>query len=418
MLRLLRHILDRILIVGNLRVVDSRGREHAFGDRTGPLVAVGLSDRKLEYELALNPALKLGEAFADGRFRMESGTIYDYLALVLSQNFWDKAPFWIAPTNRLRRLSKRVQQYNPVRIAKRNAARHYDLDGRLYDLFLDTDRQYSCAYFEHQEQSLEQAQLAKKRHIAAKLKLREGHSVLDIGSGWGGLGVYLARTAPVNVTGITLSEEQFKVSQSRAGRLGLVGSLDFRLLDYRQVAGTFDRIVSVGMFEHVGVVHYPTYFAKIRDLLPDHGVALVHSIGRLDGPDVTNPFIAKHIFPGGYIPALSELIPVIERSGLLITDMEILRLHYAMTLRHWRDRFCANRAQASAVFGERFCRIWEFYLAGSEAAFRYENLMVFQIQLAKRIGTLPLTRGYMVDEERRLRDGESADARAQRLAGA
>jgi len=289
-------------------------------------------------------------------------------------------------------------QFNPSGRARRNVAHHYDINGAIYDLFLDRDRQYSCAYFT-EGASLEEAQLAKKRHLAAKLAIAPGQRVLDIGSGWGGLGLYLAKIAHCDVTGVTLSNEQLKISQERAVREGLARAARFEFKDYRKVEGRFDRIVSVGMFEHVGVNHYVTYFRKVRDLLADDGVAVIHTIGRSEPPTVTNPFIAKYIFPGGYIPALSEMVASIERSGLVITDLEILRLHYAETLRAWRERFVANWDKAAAIQDETFCRMWEFYLAASETAFRYQKLVVFQVQLAKRIKSLPITRDYMYKAE-------------------
>lgn len=373
--------------------------------------------KKLEYQLALNPALLLGEAYMDDRLRVEGGTIYDFLELMLAHCDPSRFPLWLKFGYRIRQLTKRLQQHNPENRSRRNVAHHYNIDGAIYDLFLDADRQYSCAYFEYEGQSLEEAQHAKKQHLAAKLHLFDGQKILDIGSGWGGLGLYLARCADVSVTGVTLSEEQLKISRSRAQKLGLGRTADFRLCDYRHLEGTYDRIVSVGMFEHVGVGHYTNFFTKINDLLRDDGVAVLHSIGRLDGPGATNPFIAKYIFPGGYTPALSEVIPVIERSGLIVTDIEILRLHYAETLRHWRTRFLANRDRAAKLLGDRFCRMWEFYLAGSEAAFRYENLMVFQIQLAKDQAALPLTRDYLLAEETRLRSRSRTVAEPPRLAG-
>ena len=284
---------------------------------------------------------------------------------------------------------------------------------RLYDLFLDSDRQYSCAYFEYPGQSLDDAQTAKKRHIAAKLLPKDGATTLDIGCGFGGLGLYLAGVAGARVTGVTLSEEQFAVATERARQTGLVDRVEFRLQDYRDVSETFDRIVSVGMFEHVGVNHYDEFFTKVRGLLKDDGVMLLHSIGRNSVPGVTNPWIRKYIFPGGYIPSLSEVLPAIERAGLYVTDIEILRLHYADTLRAWRERFMARRDEAAKLYDERFCRMWEFYLAGSETSFRVDGHMVFQIQLAKRQENVPLTRDYIPEREAELRRRE---ARARRCA--
>jgi cyclopropane-fatty-acyl-phospholipid synthase len=302
------------------------------------------------------------------------------------------------------RLARGLPQHNPIRAAKRNVAHHYDLSGELYGLFLDRDRQYSCAYFENEKQSLEDAQLAKKRHLAAKLLIKPGMRVLDIGSGWGGLGLYLAEVCGANVTGVTLSEQQQKLSNERAHHRGVADRVHFRLLDYRLLEERFDRIVSVGMFEHVGVRHYTEFFAKLHALLDRDGVAVLHSINRPGGPAATSRWIAKYIFPGGYIPALSEVIPAIERADLHVTDIEILRLHYAETLKEWRRRFLDHGEQARAIYDDRFCRMWEFYLASAEASFRFGGLNNFQIQLTRHHRVLPITRNYMLDEEERLRE--------------
>jgi cyclopropane-fatty-acyl-phospholipid synthase len=296
-------------------------------------------------------------------------------------------------------------------------AHHYDLDGQLYALFLDADRQYSCAYFETPDQSLDDAQLAKKRHLAAKLLIAPGQRVLDIGSGWGGLALYLAETAGGRVTGITLSQEQLALARVRAAERGLSGTAEFRLQDYRDVPDKFDRIVSVGMFEHVGVGFYEAFFRKCAALMEEDGVMVLHSIGRSEGPNVTNPWIAKYIFPGGYIPALSEVLPAIERAGLLTTDIEILRLHYAETLKAWRERFLAHREAVERLYDARFVRMWEFYLAASEMAFREQDMMVFQVQLTKRQGVVPTTRDYIARETQRLRALEGGKPPSLRLAG-
>ncbi|WP_244500233.1 SAM-dependent methyltransferase [Methyloceanibacter superfactus] len=354
----------------------------------------------------------------DGRLVLEQGTIYDLLEILLTNIARERWPRWLAAIDHLSFVTRRLKHINPIGRAKRNVAHHYDIDGALYDLFLDDDHQYSCAYFEHEGMSLEAAQEAKKRHLAAKLDLRDGTRVLDIGCGWGGLALYLAKTAHVDVTGITLSEEQLKIARARARAEGLSKAVNFELCDYRELDGRFDRIVSVGMFEHVGTAHYRNFFQRIHRLLADDGVALVHSIGRFDGPAETNPFIAKYIFPGGYIPALSEVLPAIERQGLLTTDVEVLRLHYAMTLRHWRQRFRSAWHSAAERSGERFCRMWEMYLASAEAGFRYQNLMVFQLQLTKNQEAVPLTRDYLHDNERELRARDSQHtARRKRRAG-
>ncbi len=417
MFRALKLVCEQIVVRGDLRLVDPSGREYRFGDRTGIPVVVRLTHDFFEPFFHIDPGLAVAEAYMDGRLILERGRIYDFLAIVLSNAENGEWPRTAQIAEMVRRICKRAQQFNPRGRARRNVAHHYDIDRSIYEMFLDDDLQYSCAYFENTKMSLEAAQVAKKRHIASKLLLSEGQTVLDIGSGWGGLGLYLAQRAGAQVKGITLSREQLGVARRRAAWLGLSERAQFAFQDYRQLEGTFDRIVSVGMFEHVGVSHYPGFFRTLRDHLAEDGVALLHAIGRFDGPAATNPFIAKYIFPGGYIPALSEVIPVIERSDLLITDIEILRLHYAETLRHWRQRFIDNRDAVAGIKGERFCRMWEFYLAGAEAAFRFENLMVFQIQMARSRDSVPLTRDYVYAEEERLRSRDNAIEEAPRLAG-
>lgn len=406
MLTLLRIFLDKIIQKGALHVETASGQRFAFGDGTGERVGIRFADSAVERQLILNPSLAFGELFTDGRLLVTRGSIYDVLALV-SRNLGLQDPPGIAKAlTRLRTGVRSFKQRNSSQRAKQNVAHHYDLDGRLYDLFLDSDRQYSCAYFDEPGLDLDEAQLAKKRHIAAKLLIKPGQHVLDIGSGWGGLAIYLAKFCGAEVTGVTLSEEQISVARGRAQQVNLGAQVKFRLQDYRAVSEPFDRIVSVGMFEHVGVNYYPAFFNKSAQLLASDGVMLLHSIGRMDGPGATNPWMAKYIFPGGYAPALSEVLPAIERAGLVVTDIEILRLHYADTLRAWRERFLARRDEASGLYDERFCRMWEFYLAACESAFRYSGLMVFQIQLAKRQDAVPLTRDYIGQREAELRSQE------------
>jgi cyclopropane-fatty-acyl-phospholipid synthase len=401
--RLLRGFLDRTIRVGCLEIVDAKGEVYRFGDGTGSRVRVRFTSPVAEWNVILYPHLKLGEEFMDGGFVIDEGSLYDFLAVAQSNIIGIAPKLWMKAGLGLRYLTRRLRQMNsPVR-ARKNVRTHYDLDGRLYSLFLDNDLQYSCAYFEDPNAGLEEAQLAKKRHLAAKLALEPGQRVLDIGSGWGGLGLYLAEHADVDVTGVTLSEEQFAVSNRRVAEKGLSGRVRFLLKDYRHVAGPFDRIVSVGMFEHVGVGHYRQFFAACRNLLSKDGVIVLHSIGRFDGPGDTNPWIQKYIFPGGYIPAMSEVLPAVERTGMKVTDVEILRLHYARTLRYWRERFLAHREEVKALYDERFCRMWEFYLAGSETSFQYQNLMNFQMQIAMHQEALPLTRNYLWEAEERLR---------------
>ena len=402
MFKPLAHLLASIVRTGDLTLIDARGAPHRFGNGEGPPVAVRILERRLEWHLALDPEMAAGEGYMSGALRLEAGSIYDFIALMMANLAGHPPPASVQALSRVRRLLRPLAQFNPAQRARANVHHHYDIDPRIYDLFLDPDRQYSCAYFAGPAMSLAEAQAAKKRHIAAKLALCPGQRVLDIGCGWGGLALYLARDAGVAVTGITLSDEQLKIARARAAAVADGSEPEFALADYRDVTGTFDRIVSVGMFEHVGLPHYRPFFATVARLLAPDGAALIHTIGRTDQPAGTNPFIARYIFPGGYIPALSEIMAAVERSGLIVSDVEVLRLHYAETLRAWRRRFEANRQQAVAIAGEEFCRMWEFYLAGSEAAFRYQNFVVFQIQLAKRIGTLPITRGYMASAEQAL----------------
>jgi cyclopropane-fatty-acyl-phospholipid synthase len=406
MLTLLRAFLNRVVREGALDVETAKGQRFTFGDGTGDRVGIRFVDQAVERQLIVNPSLAFGELFTDGRLLVTRGSIYDVLALV-SRNLGLQDPPGIAKAlTRLRTGVRSFKQRNSSQRAKRNVAHHYDLDSRLYDLFLDSDRQYSCAYFDEPGLSLDEAQLAKKRHIAAKLLVRPGQHVLDIGSGWGGLALYLANFCGAEVTGVTLSEEQISVARARAQQENLGARVKFRLQDYRSVSEPFDRIVSVGMFEHVGVKYYPAFFDKAAQILANDGVMLLHSIGRMDGPGATNPWMAKYIFPGGYAPALSEVLPAIERAGLVVTDIEILRLHYADTLRAWRERFLARRDEAGGLYDERFCRMWEFYLAACESAFRHSGLMVFQIQIAKRQNAVPLTRDYIGQREAELRSKE------------
>ncbi|MGO9423662.1 class I SAM-dependent methyltransferase [Roseiarcus sp.] len=403
-------LLGKLVLTGNLEVETADGVRHTFGDGTGPKLGARLTDRAAERELLIDPSFYLGELYMEGRFVVTEGSLYDILELGAKNLAKLEVLPWVKAIERARVLFRSFHQRNDRKRAKQNIARHYDHDIRIYELFLDSDRQYSCAYFEHPGQSLDDAQRAKKRHIAAKLLIDEGDSVLDIGCGFGGMALYLAGVAGAGkATGVTLSEEQIAAAKARAERSGFAERLDFRLQDYRDVEETFGRIVSVGMFEHVGVAGYDEYFRNVRRLLKDDGVMLLHSIGRNSVPGATNAWIRKYIFPGGYIPSLSEVLPAIERAGLYVTDIEILRLHYAETLRAWRERFVANWDEAVKIAGERFCRMWEFYLAGSETSFRVDGHMVFQIQLARRQSAVPITRNYITEREDALRRRETAE---------
>jgi cyclopropane-fatty-acyl-phospholipid synthase len=399
----------QVIRQGTLEVIHADGRRTVAGDGKKPRFVIKLHDRSLDWKLALNARLRVPEAYMNGTLTLEEGADLRAFLAFIAKNLA------IADAINARKLlwrliNRLVRQRNPIGRARDNVAHHYDLSGELYDLFLDQDRQYSCAYFNEQTDDLERAQHDKKVHIAAKLMLdREGLRVLDIGSGWGGMGLFLAREAGANVTGVTLSVEQHKRSEERAKSAGLSRHCRFKLQDYREEKGPYDRIVSVGMFEHVGKRNYDEYFAKVRDLLTEDGVCLMHTIGRFDGPSPINPFIRKYIFPGADLPSLSEVMASVERVGLLVTDLEILRLHYAETLRHWYERVQANRTKIVRLYDERFLRMWEMYLASCEMAFRHQGLMVLQIQLAKKVDALPITRDYMVDWER-------SRATAQRLA--
>ena len=387
---------------GSFRVIWPDGSERTYGNGQGRQAGIHIHTTAAMRRLGLHPGLALGETYMEGSLTPVDCSIHDVL-LVLLENIGDKSVPALEWNARLGRLLRPILQANNAMRSKRNVAHHYDLNGRLYALFLDRDRQYSCAYFPRGDETLEEAQAAKKRHIATKLMLdRPGLDVLDIGCGWGGMALTLARDFGARVTGITLSEEQLAEARARAAAAGLSEQVRFELMDYRAMDREFDRIVSVGMFEHVGVPHYSTFFATLRRCLKPDGVALLHSIGRFDGPGATNEWIAKYIFPGGYSPALSEVLGPLERSGLRTTDIEILRLHYAKTLAHWRRRFAANRDAIAALYDERFCRMFEFYLSGSELAFRLTDHMNFQIQIARDQEAVPLTRDYMFEQEREI----------------
>lgn len=401
--KLLDAALGRLVVHGRLAVHHPDGTISRFGREPGPEAAIRLADAGAARRLVLNPGLAFGELYMDGRIEpvgCDIGGVVEVLVL----NQWQGGRHPVEDLLALlRQARRRLDQLNPAPRAKRNVAHHYDLNGRLYSLFLDADRQYSCAWFPTGRETLEEAQALKKRHIAAKLRLdRPGLEVLDIGCGWGGMALHLARDWGARVTGITLSEEQLAEARQRAADAGLSDRVRFVLMDYRGWDRPMDRVVSVGMFEHVGIANYATFFRTVRHALKPDGVALVHAIGRMSGPGSTNPWLAKYIFPGGYSPALSEVVPAIEAAGLWITDVEILRLHYALTIREWRRRFEANRGEIAALYDERFCRMFEFYLAGCEHTFRHGDHMNWQIQLTRDKAALPLTREWMAEAERSL----------------
>jgi len=403
-MKLLANMLQRFIQKGTLRVIEADGNIGEFGGSPGPAATIRLHEPDLPMKLFRNPELHGGEAYMNGTLTCEDCTIADFLN-VFSINRGAIASYPLQSV--LRRLSRWVrafQQYNPIGQAQQNVAHHYDLSEELYRLFLDKDLQYSCAYFENGNETLEEAQEKKKRHIAAKLRLESGQKILDIGCGWGGMALYLAGIADVEVLGVTLSEEQHRVAVDRAKSMGLDNRVHFELRDYREVGDKFDRIVSVGMFEHVGATRYDEFFRKVYELLPDDGLAVLHSIGHMSPPSVASPWMRKYIFPGAYSPALSEVFAATERQHLWVSDVEVLRTHYADTLVEWNRRFQANRERVAELYDERFCRMWEFYLISAETMFRTGAQMVFHMQLARTREAAQLTRDYIFTAENQLRD--------------
>jgi cyclopropane-fatty-acyl-phospholipid synthase len=398
---------DRSIRRGSLRIEFASGRVREFGDGSEQAIAIRFTDSAAVRAVALDPALALAEMYIEGRLVVEQGSIYDLLSLIM-RNGARKLASWSSTAFYAQRLlaSYGRERLTPE-VSKRNVAHHYDLDESLFRLFLDSDMQYSCAYFESPDQSLEGAQLAKKRHIASKMLVEPEHSVLDIGSGWGGMALYLAEVAGAEVTGVTLSDEQLRVSRQRATKRGLSERARFELSDYRDIHRTFDRIVSIGMFEHVGWRNYDAFFETTARLLERRGVFVLHSIGRTKRRRAPQPFLDKYIFPGSYIPALSEVIPYAERAGFLVKDVEVLPLHYAQTLREWRRRFLDQRERVLDLYDERFVRMWEFYLAVSETAFRHDRMFVFQLQLARHQDAVPTRRDYQAERKQVLQLAES-----------
>jgi cyclopropane-fatty-acyl-phospholipid synthase len=396
---LLSHMLKGFVQTGTLNVIDAGGRRHVFSGEPGPEVTFRLHDKALYSKLFFNPEMGAGEGYMDGTLTFEGCTLADFLSFFsvnrLALGSYPLQAFFRKISRKLRAF----QQYNPIGRAQENVSHHYDLSNDFYRLFLDEDMQYSCAYYLQENETLEQAQRNKKRHIASKLLLEPGQRILDIGSGWGGLALYLATLADVEVVGVTLSKEQYEYSLQRAKVLGLEARVRFKLRDYRDVEGPFDRIVSVGMFEHVGVRHYGEFFTKIYDLLTDSGVALIHSIGHMSPPGTASPWLRKYIFPGAYSPAMSEVFSALELNSLWATDVEILRVHYADTLREWHNRFERTRAEIARMYDERFCRMWEFYLVSVGMMFRTGSQMVFQMQVARQRDAAPLTRDYIGRQE-------------------
>ena len=396
----LSNMMKSFVRVGTLKIIDADGKVHVFSGQPGPNVTMRLSDRSLYHKLVFNPELNAGEAYMDGRMSFEDSTLRDFLTL-FSLNRLSLASYPLQKVlRRVSRMFKKGQQANPIGKAQQNVAHHYDLGNDFYKLFLDEGLQYSCAYFTNDDNTLEQAQRNKLRLLAAKLKLSPGLKILDIGCGWGDLALYLARLADAEVVGVTLSKEQFELASARARKAGLDDRVRFELKDYRKVEDRFDRIVSVGMFEHVGVHHYGEFFGKINELMDDDGLALIHSIGHMSPPGTASPWLRKYIFPGAYSPALSEVFEVVEQNSLWVTDLEFLRLHYAKTLAHWSQRFEANRDKIEAMYDARFARMWEFYLISAEMMFRTGSQLVFHMQLARKRDAAPIVRDYITDLQR------------------
>ena len=418
MKRFSEYALDRMLRSlirqGALQVVMPSGDMFRYGNQTGQTVKVWLNNSATVRHLVCNPEMALGEAYMNGALTLDGDDLQGFLALIV-QNVQRTAAhrvWWQKPLLKLRAALRRVAQNNVADRARGNVAHHYDLSGDLYDIFLDDDQQYSCGYFKDPSETLDQAQAHKKDHIARKLMIEPGMKVLDIGCGWGGMALTLAKDYGARVTGITLSEEQHAHATKRVEQAGLSGQISIRLRDYRHVEESYDRIVSVGMFEHVGPRHFNQYFQTVHDLLLPDGIALVHTIGWAAPAQGTNPWIAKYIFPGGYIPTVSEAMSAVERARLWATDIECWRLHYAYTLRHWYDRFTARENVVRAMYDDRFVRMWRFYLAACEQTFRHGPQAVFQFQLSRSIESVPLTRDYIYDTPD-LRAPKPADGKFQ-----
>ena len=418
---LIGSLVDKLLKTGSITLIRPGQEPETYGRKGGKHLTVRFTDRKVAFDVLKNPRLAVGEAYMDGRLIVEDGTILDLLELIVGSNRWEDGGSSRKAIKRGKRRLKWLFSRNRAARSKRNVAHHYDLKDELYELFLDDDRQYSCAYFTDPANSLEQAQADKKAHIAAKLYLKPGQKVLDIGCGWGGMALYLHQAAGVDVLGITLSEEQLKVARRRAKDAGVSDHVRFELIDYRSVTGRFDRIVSVGMFEHVGAPHYLEFFAKCRELLADDGVMLLHTIGKYGGAGAPDPFTDKYIFPGYHVPSLSQIVSASEKVRLIASDVEMLRLHYAYTLRHWMERATKAREEIVAMYDERFFRMWEFYLAGGIVAFENGAMNNYQLQYTRDRSAVPITRDYMAEAEERYRQAAASvrksrsTSRAKRL---
>ena len=388
-------VLSRVIKKGNLTWTHHNGIVNHYGDGSGDSIKIRTTKEFSEIKLLLNPSIQFGESYMNGSLIIDEGRIHDLLKILFTNSKVDVDHWIMHLSKNIRFILNKFSVGNYLSKSKNNVAHHYDLSDRLYELFLDQDRQYSCAYFNSPNDTLDQAQTNKKELIAKKLLLEKDQKVLDIGCGWGGMAAYLSNRSDVNVKGITLSEEQIEYAKKRKIEHSL-DNVEYELQDYRKVNEKYDRIVSVGMFEHVGTNHYQEFFNKVYDLLNDTGVALIHTIGRLSEPSTNDPWIEKYIFPGGYIPALSETVSKIEKSGLSMTDIQILKFHYAETLKRWRYNFYDNIEKVKEIYDEKFCRMWDFYLSSSQASFEESTLVVFQLQLSKNKKTVPDKRDYLL----------------------
>jgi len=390
------NFLNRLIKEDGFELMDSNSKSYIIGNpkKENP-IKFKLLDKKLNWKLLINPDLYLGEGYMDGSIVFENGTLTEFLDIVLKNIGREPINLMTNYLGKFRRVYRYITNFNLIGKSKKNVAHHYDISNKFYDLFLDDKRQYSCAYFKNEDDTLEVAQNNKIDHIIKKLNLKSNHKVLDIGCGWGTLALEIAKKTQCEVVGITLSENQLEYAQQKSKKMNLENQVDFRLVDYRELKEKFDRVVSVGMFEHVGRKFYNKYFNKVFDFLNDDGVALIHTIGSINPPRGPQPWITKYIFPGGYTPSLSEISLPIEKSGLIISDVEVLRTHYAYTLRNWKDRFTSKKEQVLEMFDEKFFRMWEFYLVGCEMTFKWSDQVVFQFQLTKNFKSTPITRDYI-----------------------
>ena len=388
--------LNKLIKEDGFILIDANSKEHVIGNpiKEKPII-LKLLDKKLHYKLLLYPDLYFGEAYTDGTIIIENGTLTDFLEITMKNIGRQEINIFGHIIKKIRGTYRYLTNFNFAKNSKKNVAHHYDISDDLYDLFLDTKKQYSCAYFKNENDSLDAAQNNKINHLIKKLNLKPNQKVLDIGSGWGSLAIEIAKQTKCEVTGITLSENQYKYSMEKVKKNNLENQVQFKLADYRNLDEKFDRIVSVGMFEHVGRKFYKTFFKQVNKLLKNKGLALIHTIGSVNGPRDPQPWITKYIFPGGYTPSMSELTGPIEKSGLIISDIEVLRMHYSHTLRNWKDRCINNKSKIVEMFDEKFFRMWEFYLASCELAFKWGDQVVFQLQLTKDLTTAPTTRDYI-----------------------